>query len=62
MVECEFVFLVNVMHLLARFNRYMVECELWDYRGLCGTFAVLIDTWWNVNPSTVAVIVEQIQF
>mgnify|MGYP006902656107 CR=1 FL=1 len=31
------------------FNRYMVECELYDKVIASFPALVLIDTWWNVN-------------
>ena len=34
---------------ILRFNRYMVECELEQYRKEFELKMVLIDTWWNVN-------------
>ncbi len=33
----------------ARFNRYMVECELGKGALTSVKALVLIDTWWNVN-------------
>ena len=35
-----------------RFNRYMVECEYLIHDKDSNIFAVLIDTWWNVNRIT----------
>ncbi len=38
----------GLVHL--SFNRYMVECEFSQRKGLpAWTRTVLIDTWWNVN-------------
>mgnify|MGYP007056379245 CR=1 FL=1 len=31
------------------FNRYMVECEFYNYDSNIRRTNVLIDTWWNVN-------------
>ena len=31
------------------FNRYMVECELFNITTTVTFRTVLIDTWWNVN-------------
>ena len=39
----------NASILEARFNRYMVECELTFYLISFFYIFVLIDTWWNVN-------------
>ena len=38
---------------IIRFNRYMVECEFSLFKYLCLDFRVLIDTWWNVNVSSI---------
>ena len=35
------------------FNRYMVECESFEYYINSFCFTVLIDTWWNVNEKLV---------
>ena len=45
MVECELIRILDRCLNLKSFNRYMVECELYDKV----TVIVLIDTWWNVN-------------
>ena len=62
MVECEFVFLVNIMHLLTRFNRYMVECECCNSDSGYQIFIVLIDTWWNVNLFLIEFYLTHAQF
>ena len=49
MVECEFYPIRGAEFYEARFNRYMVECELKCQENRAVPALVLIDTWWNVN-------------
>ena len=49
MVECEFAYNIGTIAGLTSFNRYMVECESFEYYINSFCFTVLIDTWWNVN-------------
>ena len=34
------------------FNRYMVECECFNFTHSISKKTVLIDTWWNVNEDS----------
>ena len=49
MVECEFHLVYSPEYSGIRFNRYMVECELFKTSVSDAFDTVLIDTWWNVN-------------
>ena len=53
MVECEYELGHNAFSGAYCFNRYMVECEC--VPALSGQINnyVLIDTWWNVNVSSI---------
>ena len=53
MVECEFANGLLADGATDGFNRYMVECEFFIVKTIIYLFAVLIDTWWNVNESEV---------
>ena len=44
------------------FNRYMVECELIRASVIFLMLKVLIDTWWNVNYTPVAIVVQFASF
>ena len=49
--------------MVARFNRYMVECEYCKFAGYRFTYIVLIDTWWNVNlENIVSLYVTNVRF
>ena len=49
MVECELKVVYHIELMSGGFNRYMVECEFAYYERNIINWAVLIDTWWNVN-------------
>ena len=53
MVECEYIKRINTRTGSESFNRYMVECEYRKLTSYGFTYIVLIDTWWNVNSSSV---------
>ena len=52
MVECESSTAMLTEFVDFCFNRYMVECEYITNFAIGGIYLVLIDTWWNVNLST----------
>ena len=62
MVECELFYCHIRHHITPGFNRYMVECELCIYMSYFCPYAVLIDTWWNVNYGMVNVPESFLQF
>ena len=62
MVECECGLAGDLDPYGIGFNRYMVECEWSNSIHVDTAFAVLIDTWWNVNELYISAVFERIGF